>query len=92
MFEGLTPTHLLFILIIALLVLGPGKLPQTGAALGRATRDFRAALDGKEDLGHAQGSSLPASGQSATPEPGPVEARSADVPGGDTATSGPGPR
>lgn len=28
---------------------GPGKLPDTGAALGRAIRDFRQAVDGKDD-------------------------------------------
>ena len=39
--EGLTPVHLIIVLVIALLILGPGKLPETGAALGRAVRDFR---------------------------------------------------
>jgi sec-independent protein translocase protein TatA len=47
----LQPTHLLFILVIALLVLGPKRLPEVGRALGRGLRDFRAAVSG-EDLGH----------------------------------------
>jgi len=38
---GITPVHLIIVLVIALLILGPGKLPETGAALGRAIRDFR---------------------------------------------------
>ncbi len=46
---GLTPAHLILILVIALLVIGPGKLPETGAALGRAMREFRNAVDGKSD-------------------------------------------
>ena len=46
---GITPAHLVLVLVIALLVLGPGKLPETGAALGRAMRDFRHGLDGKDE-------------------------------------------
>lgn len=46
---ALSPVHLIIILVIALLVLGPGKLPETGAALGRAVRGFRDAVEGKED-------------------------------------------
>ena len=40
----LQPTHLLFILVIALLVLGPKRLPEVGRSLGRGLRDFRNAL------------------------------------------------
>lgn len=38
---ALSPLHLVVILVVALLVLGPGKLPETGAALGKAIREFR---------------------------------------------------
>ena len=37
----LSPVHLVIILVAALLVIGPGKLPETGAAIGKAVRDFR---------------------------------------------------
>jgi sec-independent protein translocase protein TatA len=40
----LQPTHLLFILVIALLVLGPKRLPEVGRALGKGVRDFRNAM------------------------------------------------
>ncbi len=40
----LQPTHLLFILVIALVVLGPKRLPEVGRSLGRGMRDFRSAL------------------------------------------------
>lgn len=41
--------ELILILIIALLVLGPGKLPEVGSALGKSIREFRkAASDVKE--------------------------------------------
>jgi sec-independent protein translocase protein TatA len=44
----LQPTHLLFILVIALLVLGPKRLPEAGRSLGRGLRDFRTALSGDD--------------------------------------------
>jgi sec-independent protein translocase protein TatA len=49
----LQPSHLLFILVIALIVLGPKKLPEVGRSLGKGMRDFRSALSGadpREDL------------------------------------------
>lgn len=45
----LSPAHLILVLVVAVLVLGPGKLPETGAALGRALRDFRIAMNGKDE-------------------------------------------
>ena len=39
--EGITPVHLIAVVVIALLIFGPGRLPETGAALGKAIRDFR---------------------------------------------------
>jgi sec-independent protein translocase protein TatA len=44
----LQPTHLLFILVIALLVLGPKRLPEVGRSLGRGLRDFRHAISGQD--------------------------------------------
>lgn len=35
--------ELIIILVIALLILGPGKLPDVGSALGRSIREFRKA-------------------------------------------------
>ena len=45
----LQPTHLLFILVVALLVLGPKRLPEAGRALGKGLRDFRSAMSGDDD-------------------------------------------
>jgi sec-independent protein translocase protein TatA len=42
------PTHLLFVLVVALLVLGPKRLPEVGRSLGRGIRDFRHAMSGDE--------------------------------------------
>ena len=47
--NGIGPGELIIILIIALLVVGPGKLPDVGSALGKSIREFRkAATDVKE--------------------------------------------
>ena len=35
----LTPTHVAILLIVALLILGPKRLPQTGRALGQGLRE-----------------------------------------------------
>ena len=39
---------LLIVLAIVLIVKGPGKLPEMGAGLGRALREFRAAMRDEE--------------------------------------------
>lgn len=42
-FFGIGPGELILILIIALIVFGPRKLPEIGATLGKAIREFRQA-------------------------------------------------
>ena len=44
----LQPTHLLLILVVALIVLGPKRLPEVGKSLGRGLRDFRNAMSGED--------------------------------------------
>jgi len=45
------PVELVIILVIALLVIGPGKLPEVGSALGKSIREFRkAATDVQESV------------------------------------------
>ena len=49
MFTGLeSPMHLLVVLIVAVLVLGPKKLPEAARGLGSGIRQFKDSLDGKE--------------------------------------------
>lgn len=48
MFEGLLqPMHLLVILLIALVVFGPRRLPELGKGLGEAIRGFKQSLSAK---------------------------------------------
>jgi sec-independent protein translocase protein TatA len=44
----LEPGHLILILVIALIVFGPRKLPELGKGLGESIRGFRSALTSPE--------------------------------------------
>ena len=37
------PVELIIVLVIALLILGPGKLPEVGSAFGKTIREFKKA-------------------------------------------------
>jgi len=63
------PTHLLFILVVALLVLGPKRLPEVAKSLGKGIRDFRGAMSGIEE--HT--SDLMSSATVHVPTPAPAE-------------------
>ena len=88
------PGELILILIIALVVLGPGKLPDVASSLGRSVREFRkAATDvteaGKLDSGASSASSSQAApaAPAAPPAPPapPTESRDASVASGEPA-------
>jgi TatA/E family protein of Tat protein translocase len=63
------PLELVIILVIALLVLGPGKLPEVGSALGKSIREFRkASADVQEAVKiNVDTSALPAPATPAAP-------------------------
>jgi len=46
---GIGVPELLVILVVALLVFGPGRLPEVGSALGKGIRDFKRAFEGKDE-------------------------------------------
>jgi TatA/E family protein of Tat protein translocase len=63
------PMELIIVLVIALLILGPGKLPEVGAAFGKTIREFRkASSDIQETTNLATAPSAPAA-QSAPAAP-----------------------
>jgi sec-independent protein translocase protein TatA len=43
------PWHLIVILVIVLIVFGPGKLPDLGQSLGRGIREFKSSVKGDDD-------------------------------------------
>jgi sec-independent protein translocase protein TatA len=45
----LQPTHLIIVLIVALLVLGPKRLPEAGRALGQGLKEFKSSISGGHD-------------------------------------------
>ena len=45
---GLGVPELMVILVIALVIFGPSKLPQIGSGLGKAIRDFKSAMNEPE--------------------------------------------
>jgi sec-independent protein translocase protein TatA len=68
-----SPMELLVILVIALVVLGPKRLPETARSLGKGIRDFKAALSGEHEDEPRAGEELPATEE--TPPPGDRETR-----------------
>lgn len=43
------PMHLLLILVIVLVIFGPGKLPEIGEGLGKSIRGFKKAMSEKDE-------------------------------------------
>ena len=43
------PLELVVVLVIALIVLGPKKLPEVGRSVGRGMREFRESISGGSD-------------------------------------------
>jgi sec-independent protein translocase protein TatA len=99
----LQPTHLLFVLVIALLVLGPKRLPEVARTLGNGLRDFRAAINGEhsDDDDPSEGELTPyvapavdethTNGPAAEVDPAPATAESVPEPAAVTAESVPEP-
>jgi sec-independent protein translocase protein TatA len=46
---NLGPMEIVVILVIALLVLGPKRLPEAGRSVGKGIREFKEAISGKGD-------------------------------------------
>ena len=48
-FESIGITGLIVILVVALLVFGPKRLPEIGHSLGKGMREFKDSVSGKDD-------------------------------------------
>lgn len=49
MLGNVGPLEIVLVLIIALIVFGPKRLPELGRSLGRGIREFRGSLSGESD-------------------------------------------
>jgi sec-independent protein translocase protein TatA len=71
----LQPTHIIFVIVIALLVFGPKRLPEMGRSIGNGIREFKDSIDGNSSpdasVHHAE---------TAPPEAPQQPARVADLP------------
>ncbi|HEU4976463.1 MAG TPA: twin-arginine translocase TatA/TatE family subunit [Baekduia sp.] len=45
---GIGPLELIVVLVIALIVLGPKRLPDAGRSLGRGIREFKSSIGGDD--------------------------------------------
>jgi len=49
--EGLfQPMHLILILVIVLIIFGPGKLPELGEGLGKSIKAFKKAMKDEQNV------------------------------------------
>jgi sec-independent protein translocase protein TatA len=60
MLPGVGPLELIVVLVIALIVLGPKRLPDAGRALGQGIRGFRRSLSGADEATDAAALEAPA--------------------------------
>jgi sec-independent protein translocase protein TatA len=49
MFGNVGPLEIIIVLIIALIVFGPKRLPELGRSLGKGIREFRGSVSGDSD-------------------------------------------
>jgi len=66
------PVELVIILVIALLVIGPGKLPDVGSALGKSIREFRKAATDVQESVKLDAPNAPAAPNVPAPTPAPI--------------------
>lgn len=68
------PLELVVILVIALLILGPGRLPDVGSALGKSLREFRKAASDVQEATKIDVSPLPPTPAAPPAAAPPIEA------------------
>ena len=74
------PVELIIVLVIALLILGPGKLPEVGSAFGKTIREFKKAATDVQDATNVS-AATPA--KAAAPAAAPAPEPAAETPAAD---------
>jgi TatA/E family protein of Tat protein translocase len=101
MLPNIGPIELIVILIIALIVIGPGRLPDVGAALGKSIKEFRKASSDITEAATVDTSPLPPAAAASQavpaaaiqqpPATAPVVAEAAAAPSPDAPSAAPAP-
>jgi sec-independent protein translocase protein TatA len=65
----LQPTHLLIVLIVALVFLGPKRLPDAGRALGQGLKEFKNSVSGGHEDDHQITAAAGGSHEESAPSP-----------------------
>jgi TatA/E family protein of Tat protein translocase len=73
-----SPVHLLFIAVVALIVLGPKRLPGLAKALGQGIREFRSSLE--DGAGEADATAPSAAHAQPTPAQAPEPSHGSQPP------------
>ena len=73
----LSPIQIIIVLVIAVLVLGPTKLPEFSRAVGKGIRDFKGAMSGED---HDDPAPAPAPQPTAAAQAAPVTTATAGEP------------
>ncbi len=75
-----SPWHLILVLVVALLVFGPKRLPEMGRSLGKGMREFKDSISGEDTAAHDESTSATPTTQELPPALPPVSpARSTDA-------------
>lgn len=68
------PMELMIVLVIALMVFGPKKLPELGKSIGHGMREFKSSISGEDD--HKSDEAHRARLEAFAPDESPEQARS----------------
>jgi sec-independent protein translocase protein TatA len=74
----ISPTHLLLVVVVLLLVFGTKKLPELGRGIGSAMREFKGGVTGAPETAPLQPVSAMTQAGEAAPEASPVTVSVAD--------------
>lgn len=69
---ALQPAHLIVVVVLALIVFGPSKLPELGASLGKSLREFKKTTDDLTEMKETVTSAARLEPPRATPPPTPL--------------------
>ncbi|HVM16566.1 MAG TPA: twin-arginine translocase TatA/TatE family subunit [Gaiellaceae bacterium] len=75
---GIGPVEIVILLVLALLIFGPKRLPEMGRSLGRGMREFKDSVSGRDEPVHReQAAQLPPPAAQPTPAAAPERERDA---------------